>query len=72
MSELKADTEAAAKRRAMWPWHLALLAAMFLAWHGLTRAGVLSPFFFGEPLLVLQRLVDWFVSGKIFEHLAVT
>jgi len=73
MPELKADTEAAAvKRRGMWPWHLVLLAAMFLAWYGLTRTGVLSPFFFGEPLRVLERLVEWFVSGKIFEHLAVT
>ena len=32
----------------------------------------MSPFFFGEPLVVLQRLVDWFVSGKIFPHLGIT
>ena len=73
MPELKAEAELAADHpRAMWPWHLALLGALFLAWYGLTRAEVLSPFFFGEPLLVVQRLIDWFVSGKIFEHLAVT
>ena len=69
----KIDTQAAlAKRRTMWPWHLALLAAVFITWYGLTRTGVLSPFFFGEPLLVLQRLTEWFLSGKIFPHLAVT
>jgi NitT/TauT family transport system permease protein len=69
----KADTEAAAVRqRTMWPWHIMLLAALFLAWYGLTRSEWISPFFFGEPLLVLQRLVDWFVSGKIFPHLGIT
>ncbi len=60
------------KRRAMWPWHLALLIALFAAWYVLTRTELLSPFFFGEPLLVLKRLFDWFASGKIFQHLAVT
>jgi NitT/TauT family transport system permease protein len=73
MPELKAEAVIAVRnRRAMWPWHLALLAVLFLTWHVLTRAGVLSSFFFGEPLLVVERLLDWFVSGKIFEHLAVT
>src|SRR5437016_883115 len=68
-----ADTEATGVRQPiMWQWHLALLAALFLAWYGLTRSELISPFFFGEPLLVLQRLVDWFVSGKIFPHLGVT
>jgi NitT/TauT family transport system permease protein len=56
----------------MWPWHLALLGAVFLAWYLLTRANVLSPFFFGEPLQVIQRLVEWFTSGKIFPHLGIT
>src|SRR5262249_61406150 len=64
--------EAQARSRAMWPWHIALLAVVFLAWYGLTRAGLLSPFFFGEPLQVLQRLTDWFISGKIFPHLGIT
>ena len=69
----KVDTEVAAiRQRIMWPWHLALLGSLFLAWYGLTRLEWISPFFFGEPLLVLQRLVDWFVSGKIFPHLGVT
>jgi sulfonate transport system permease protein len=41
-------------------------------WYGLTRSGVLPPFFFGEPLVVAQRVVEWFASGKIFPHLGVT
>jgi len=73
MPEPKADIQLAQPQpRAMWPWHVAMLGAMLLAWYVLTRAGVLSPFFFGEPLPVLQRLVDWFVSGKIFPHLGIT
>ena len=60
------------RERAMWPWHAALLGASFAAWYGLTSTGLLSPFFFGEPLVVLSRLVDWFVSGKIFPHLGIT
>ena len=59
-------------QRAMWPWHLLLLSALLVAWYALTRTGVMSPFFFGEPLMVLQRLVNWFASGKIFPHLGVT
>src|SRR4051794_41888455 len=73
MPEPKADLRVVAVApRSMWPWHAALLGALLLAWYGLTRIGVMSPFFFGEPLVVLQRLVDWFVSGKIFLHLGVT
>jgi NitT/TauT family transport system permease protein len=45
---------------------------LFIAWHVLTRYEVLSPFFFGEPLMVLRRLADWFVSGRIFSHLGIT
>lgn len=56
----------------MWPWHLLLLIAVLGAWYGLTRWGVLPPFFFGEPLVVAQRIAAWFGSGKIFPHLGVT
>ncbi len=56
----------------MWPWHVGLLASVLGAWYGLTRAGILPPFFFGEPLAVAQRIAAWFISGKIFPHLGVT
>jgi NitT/TauT family transport system permease protein len=59
-------------RARMWPWHLLLLAIVLGTWYLLTKTEVLSPFFFGEPLLVAQRVVDWFASGKIFPHLGVT
>ena len=31
-----------------------LLAALFALWHVLTRTEVLPPFFFGEPLVVIE------------------
>jgi NitT/TauT family transport system permease protein len=58
--------------RALWPWHVVLLGIILGGWHVLTRTEVLPPFFFGEPLVVGQRIIDWFVSGKIFVHLGVT
>ena len=51
---------------------IGLLAAVFLLWYGLTETEILPPFFFGQPLQVLQRMVDWFASGKIFPHLGIT
>jgi len=60
------------RARAMWPWHLLLLAGVLGAWHVLTQTEVLAPFFFGEPLQVWRRLLDWVVSGKIFPHLGIT
>jgi NitT/TauT family transport system permease protein len=66
------STPEAGRSRAMWPWHLTLLALIFGGWYVLTRTQVLPPFFFGEPLVVAQRIVEWFVGGKIYPHLGVT
>jgi NitT/TauT family transport system permease protein len=63
---------AAAGARRLLPWQLALLAALLLLWHLLTARGVLSPFFFGEPLLVARQLARWFGDASIFPHLGVT
>jgi NitT/TauT family transport system permease protein len=61
-----------ARGRALWPWHLLLLAVVLSAWHLLTSTEVLPPFFFGEPLQVGRRILDWLITGKIFPHLGVT
>jgi NitT/TauT family transport system permease protein len=58
-------------------WHLRLyqlllLLAVFVMWHVLTATGLLPPFFFGRPLVVLQKTWEWFASGKIYLHLAIT
>ena len=64
-------------------WQLALLVAIFVAWHVLTSPGLLpnfvfendrqAAFFFGEPLKIFGRIWAWFVTnGDIYQHLWVT
>ena len=63
-------------------WQAAVLVAVFTVWHVLTVPGLLphfyfddpnkAAFFFGEPLKILGRIWDWFVSGEIYGHLWVT
>jgi NitT/TauT family transport system permease protein len=60
------------KRSVLAFWQVALVVGLFVLWHVLTRAEVLPKFFFGEPLVVLQRIWEWFASGKIFPHLGIT
>jgi NitT/TauT family transport system permease protein len=59
-----------------------VLALIFVLWHVLTSPTLLPPFyfaeanqaafFFGEPIKVVARLWQWFLSGDIYEHLWVT
>src|ERR1700687_2328468 len=51
---------------------LLLLLVLFTAWHLLTESGILPRFFFGSPLVVLEKGGRWFTSGKIYKHLAIT
>ncbi len=60
------------KRSILAVCQIAILLALFALWHVLTATEVLPKFFFGEPLVVLSRIYDWFASGKIFPHLGVT
>ena len=53
-------------------FQLLLLIAVFVLWDVLTRTEILPPFFFGEPLVVLQRVWEWFSGGTIYRHLGVT
>ena len=60
-------------------YHALLLGMLFVVWHLLTNPLLVSAefaqntaFFFGKPLVVLERVWDWFASGKIYEHLLVT
>jgi NitT/TauT family transport system permease protein len=64
-------------------WQAAVLVAVFLIWHALTKPGLIPPFlfenerqaafFFGEPLKVLARIWDWFFRTRdVYGHLAVT
>ena len=49
-----------------------LLVAIFLLWYGLVTLRFLPAFFFGRPFVVLERVGQWFASGKIYPHLGVT
>jgi NitT/TauT family transport system permease protein len=64
-------------------WQLGVLIAVFGLWHVLTKPGLVPPFlfsddtqaafFFGEPLKIATRIVNWFfVARDIYGHLAVT
>lgn len=53
-------------------FRLALLAGGIFLWWLLTYTGLISTFFFGDPLGVLQQLVAWFRTGDIFMHLVTT
>lgn len=53
-------------------YQLILLLVVFVLWHVLTAANILPPFFFGRPLVVLQKAWEWFASGKIYGHLGIT
>jgi len=51
---------------------LAMAAALFGAWWAAVRAGVLPEFFFGNPVLVLDQVAEWFATGEIVQHLVAT
>jgi NitT/TauT family transport system permease protein len=64
-------------------WQLLLLLALLLFWHVITQPGLIPPmmfdndrqaaFFFGQPLMVAQRIWAWFVTdADIYRHLRVT
>src|SRR6476646_8821348 len=60
-------------------WHVVILGIAFAIWYGLTTPGIFTvayankiAFFFGRPLAVVQVIFEWFASGKIYPHLAIT
>ena len=64
-------------------WQLGLLVVIFVFWHLLTTPGLLpnfmfendrqAAFFFGEPLKIFDRILQWFFGhADIYEHLWVT
>ncbi len=66
------DTSERAQPRSLFAYQLLVLVGVFALWHVLTATEILPPFFFGKPLIVLQRVWEWFASGKIYRHLGIT
>jgi NitT/TauT family transport system permease protein len=68
-----------ASRTRLAAWHVGILAVVFGVWYMLTTPGIVDAayanriaFFFGRPLEVIKVVIQWFVSGKIYPHLAIT
>ncbi len=64
-------------------WQIGALIAVFVLWHVMTQPGLVPPFlfgddmqaafFFGEPMKIAGRIVNWFfINRDIYGHLAVT
>jgi NitT/TauT family transport system permease protein len=51
---------------------LVLLLSVLFMWWLSTNQGWLSPFFFGEPIGVARRIIEWWISGTVFQHLYTT
>src|SRR5690348_13374201 len=75
----KASGDSRPGRASLALWHVAILAILFGVWYGLTTPGLVDEayaskiaFFFGRPLQVVVVVWNWFASGKIYPHLAIT
>jgi len=78
------QTSAKSQRRVpLLVWQLLLLLALLLFWYVMTQPGLIPPmmfdndrqaaFFFGQPLMVVQRIWAWFVTdADIYRHLRMT
>jgi len=53
-------------------WRLLLAGGILLAWYVGTETGLLHPLFFGRPLAIGLRIVEWVRTGDIWPHLAIT
>lgn len=60
-------------------YHALLLGGVFAFWYLMTEPILWSEesarntaFFFGKPLMVLEKIWLWFAGGRIYEHLLVT
>lgn len=51
-----------------------LLAAILVAWQLLSgpQVGILKPLFFSRPTRIVERLQEWFSTGYIYPHIAIT
>jgi len=60
-------------------YHALLLGGVCVFWYLMTEpllwseeAARNTAFFFGKPLVVLEKTWEWFASGKIYVHLLIT
>jgi NitT/TauT family transport system permease protein len=77
MRKRSADARISRGRLAL--YQALLVGALFAFWYLMTEPILISEasakntaFFFGRPLQVIKVVIEWFVSGKIYPHLAIT
>lgn len=51
---------------------IGLAVAVVAGWELCVRAGILDEFFFSAPSDIAARVVGWFATGYIWEHLRIT
>jgi sulfonate transport system permease protein len=75
----KGNAELRLSRARLTLYQALLIAALFAFWYLMTEPIFISEasakntaFFFGRPLQVMKVMIEWFTSGKIYPHLAIT
>src|SRR5438046_5816936 len=75
----KRSADARISRRQLALYQALLVGAMFAFWYLMTEPIFISEasakntaFFFGRPLQVMKVAIEWFTTGKIYPHLAIT
>jgi NitT/TauT family transport system permease protein len=53
-------------------YRLTLAAVLLGLWYLGSQTGVLSPLFFGRPEKIVAQIIEWFSTGEIWPHLAIT
>ena len=75
----KAASDPRLSRGRLMVYQALIVGALFAFWYLMTEPILISPesakntaFFFGKPLAVVKVIFDWFTTGKIYPHLAIT
>ena len=56
----------------IWIGRIVLLALILAGWQLVADSSRVARFFVGTPLAVCRVIYDWFASGEIYHHLAIT
>ena len=59
-------------RGAILAWRVGVGVSLLTLWQGLVWLKVLDPFFVSRPTDIARRVIDWTLSGSIWQHLATT
>ena len=60
------------QRAIVWLSRLAIVVVLLIAWQISIEHSRIANFFLGSPVVIAQRLYEWFATGVIFRHLAIT